>query len=47
VVKEFYYAMKGGSPQIKPEGGNANVNFWGGGFSSVREWPQRTTYTEL
>jgi hypothetical protein len=27
VVKEFCYAMKGGSPQIRSEGGDANVIF--------------------
>jgi hypothetical protein len=47
VVKEFCYAMKGGSPQIRGDGGDANVIFQGGGVSSVREWPQHTTYTEL
>ena len=35
VVKEVYYAMKGGSPQIREDGGDAIVIFWVGGVPSV------------
>ena len=37
MVKEFSYTIKGGSPQIRGDGGDANVIFWVGGVPSVQD----------
>jgi hypothetical protein len=39
VVQEFHYAMKGGSLQMRGDGGDATVIFEVGGVLGVREWP--------
>ena len=39
VVEESCYAMKGGSPQIRREGDDANVIFQLARVRSVQEWP--------
>ena len=47
VVKELYYAMKGGSAQFRREGDSANAIFRRRGRLNVQNWLQYTIYIDI